>query len=84
MIGIATGCTLMAYILYTVVSPTGQAHPMLLLTTPMVVYGIFRFFFMVHGQGKGGDPSAELFQDRGMLVCGLLWAVTCVAAMLHR
>jgi 4-hydroxybenzoate polyprenyltransferase len=84
MIGIATSCTLMAYMLYTVVSQTGQERPLLKLTIPMVVYGIYRFYFMIHRHNSGGDPTAELTEDRPLLVCGLLWALTCVAAMLAR
>jgi len=84
MIGIATSCTLMAYILYTVVSATGQQRPLLRLTIPLVVYGIYRFFFMIHREGKGGDPTAELMEDRGVILCGLLWVLVCVAAMLVR
>lgn len=84
MIGVATSSALMAYILYTIISPTGQDRPVLRLTIPFVVYGLYRFFFMIHRENKGGDPTAEILEDRSLLVCGILWAATCVAAMLTR
>ena len=83
-IGVVTASTLMAYMLYTFFSPTGQGRPLLMLTIPFVIYGIFRFFYLIHRHGKGGDPSAELFEDRYLLVCGILWAITAAIAILHR
>lgn len=82
MIAVAAGSTLMAYMLYTILSDTGQGRPALRLTIPFVVYGIFRFLFMIHRQGKGGDPAQELIEDWGLVVCGLLWAAACAAVML--
>jgi 4-hydroxybenzoate polyprenyltransferase len=81
MIGIVTACTLTAYMLYTFSSRTAQERPMMMLTIPFVVYGIFRFFYLVHRHGKGGDPSSELIEDRNLILCGLLWALTCALIM---
>lgn len=83
MIVITSASTLMAYMLYTVSSRTAHQRPLLMLTIPYVVYGIFRFFYLMHRHGKGGDPSSELVEDRNLLVCGLLWAGTCAWVMLH-
>lgn len=79
-----TGCTLMAYILYTFSSQTAHGRPLMMLTIPFVTYGLFRFFYLIHRHGKGGDPSSELIEDRNLLVCGILWALTCAAVMLIR
>lgn len=81
MIGVATAGTLIAYMLYTFFSPTGQNRPLLMLTIPFVVYGILRFLYLVHRHGKGGDPSAELVEDRKLVLCGVLWALTCAAVI---
>lgn len=76
LITIVTAATLMAYMLYTFFSPTAKERPLLMLTIPFVIYGIFRFLYLMHRHGKGGDPSAELIEDRNLLICGFLFAVT--------
>lgn len=81
MIGICAACALMAYMLYTFSSQTGRQHPLMMLTIPFVIYGILRFLVLIHRHGKGGDPSAELFEDRGLLICGVGWALTCALIM---
>ncbi len=82
LIAIFTGCTLVAYMLYTFSShATEQRRPMM-VTIPFVIYGVLRFFYLTHRQGKGGDPGTELLEDRGLLVCGILWAVTCALVIL--
>ncbi len=82
LIVIFTGCTLVAYMLYTFSShATEQRRPMM-LTIPFVIYGVLRFFYLTHKHGKGGDPSSELLEDRGLLMCGILWAITCAAVIL--
>lgn len=82
MIAVVAGSTLMAYMLYTVTSQTARQHPLLMTTIPYVVYGVFRFFYLMHRHGKGGDPSREVIEDPGLVICALLWALTCAAIML--
>lgn len=81
MIAIITACTLMAYMLYTFTSQTAKQNPLMMLTIPFVIYGVLRFLQLMHRHGKGGDPSAELFEDRALLVCGVLWGITCALVM---
>ena len=81
MIVVITASTLVAYMLYSITSETAQVRPMLILTNPFVVYGILRFFYLIHRHGKGGDPSTELLEDRNLLICGVLWAVTAAGVM---
>jgi len=84
MINIVAASTLVAYMLYTfpTFSRTAEQRPLLMLTTPYVVYGIFRLLYRMHRHGKGGDPSADILEDRALLLCGFLWAVTAAAVML--
>ena len=82
LITIVTAATLMAYMLYTFFSPTGKERPWLMATIPFVIYGIFRFLYLMHRHGKGGDPSSELIEDRNLLVCALLFGLTAAAVML--
>lgn len=82
LIGIVTSATLTAYMLYTFYSRTGQERPLMMVTIPFVIYGLFRFLYMMHRHGKGGSPAQELVEDPGLLVCGGLWGLTCIGVML--
>jgi 4-hydroxybenzoate polyprenyltransferase len=70
------GVTLVAYVLYTVAPETvakfgGRA---LLLTVPLVLFGILRYLFLLTRSGSQ-DPTATLLADRPLLIAVLLWAV---------
>jgi 4-hydroxybenzoate polyprenyltransferase len=80
MINVVTPSTLVVYILYSV-SPEvemnlGTRH--LYLTVPFVLYGIFRYLYLVHKKGGGGNPTHALLTDRPLLVCVGLWTMTVV------
>jgi 4-hydroxybenzoate polyprenyltransferase len=70
MMSIAAACTILAYGLYTVSKETvdhvGSDH--LKLTVPFVVYGVFRYLFLVHKRGAGGAPERVLLGDRALQV----------------
>lgn len=76
MIAVVTTSTLMSFILYTVsdeaVANFGSVN--LLYTTPFVLYGIFRYLYLIHCENKGGDPAALVVSDIPMLVNVFLWA----------
>ena len=83
MIGIVTASTVMSYILYVAESATAArvGMPTLSVTIPLVLYGIFRYLYLVHRRA-GGTPSELLLADRPLLVCVALWVVT-VAIILY-
>ncbi len=76
MIVIVTSACLMSYALYTVTSPAAQAHHYLMATIPFVIYGIFRYLYLMHRHSLGESPDAVLLEDRPMLVNILLWGLT--------
>lgn len=82
MIGIVTATTVMSYMLYTVseetVSKFGTTH--LIYTVPFVLYGIFRYLYLVHKKEEGGDPTKVFFTDKPLLVNVFLWIL--VASMI--
>jgi hypothetical protein len=45
----------------------------LILTTPFVIYGILRYFFLVQKHGKGDDPGSLLMKDKPLLLNAVLW-----------
>jgi 4-hydroxybenzoate polyprenyltransferase len=82
MIAVVTASTVVAYAIYTV-SPEVREKlgtDKLYLTIPFVLYGIFRYLYLVHQREEGGNPTQLLLSDRPLLVDVLLWIVT--AAML--
>jgi len=85
MISVATATTLMCYILYTVdartVNSVAGGSRGLLLTVPFVMYGIFRYLYLVYRQEKGGSPTTALLHDRMMLLSVALWTLLCVAVI---
>lgn len=78
MITVAAAGTLVAYSLYTVSPETvvlhGTAH--LIYTVPFVLYGMFRYLFLLHKRGGGGDPASELVRDPHLIAALLGWLGT--------
>jgi hypothetical protein len=68
------------YGLYTVDPDTVLLHGTnrLILTLPFVLYGLFRYLFLVHRRGGGADPAWELLHDPHLIAATAAWlAVTC-------
>jgi len=78
MISVVTASTLVAYAFYTVSPETIQKFntDKLGLTLPFPLYGIFRYLYLVHQKEGGGSPSDMLLNDKPLLVCVALWAMT--------
>ena len=53
-------------------------------TIPFVLYGIFRYLYLVHQKEQGGSPTDILLTDRPLLVDVALWALAVVVDRLHR
>ncbi|HET6371829.1 MAG TPA: decaprenyl-phosphate phosphoribosyltransferase [Candidatus Polarisedimenticolia bacterium] len=85
-IAIVTSATLVAYFLYTLAPETRAKFqtPWLPLTIPFVIYGIFRYLYLVHHKQMGESPTSALYADRPLLVTILLWAATAVAILYLR
>jgi 4-hydroxybenzoate polyprenyltransferase len=83
MIGVVTSSTLIAYTVYAT-SPDTAARlgtAKLGLTIPFVLYGIFRYLYLVHQKRGGGSPAAMLLTDRPLLGCVALWAASVIALL---
>ena len=77
MISVVTASTLVAYAFYTINPETVEKfHTTHLgLTLPFLLYGIFRYLYLVHQKEGGGSPAEMLLNDRPLLVCVALWAL---------
>jgi len=83
MISVVTAATLVAYSVYTISSETAErlGSDRLGLTIPFVLYGIFRYLYLVHRRDGGGSPSELLLTDRPLLVCVALWVAAVVLVL---
>jgi 4-hydroxybenzoate polyprenyltransferase len=83
MIAVVTASTLIAYTVYATSPDTALrlGTRRLSLTIPFVLYGIFRYLYLVHQKREGGSPAAMLLTDRPLLACVALWIGTVTVLM---
>ena len=77
---ITTSGAIISYALYTVLGP--HNNPWLLVTLPYVLYGIFRYIYLINKKGEGDAPDETLLKDWPILLNGLLYVVTTIAVLL--
>ncbi|NMB67470.1 MAG: decaprenyl-phosphate phosphoribosyltransferase [Chloroflexi bacterium] len=78
MITIVSSTTLIAYSLYTFSAPNLPSNHAMMLTIPFVLYGIFRYLWLLQVKKEGGAPEEILLSDRPIQVVVLLWAISVV------
>ena len=80
MISVVTASTVVAYAFYTLSSEVetklGTGH--MDLTIPFVLYGVFRYLYLIHQKEGGGSPTRMLLNDKPILVNIILWLVSVV------
>jgi 4-hydroxybenzoate polyprenyltransferase len=85
MIAVVTASTLVTYTLYTMWPDTVKkfgTHGMV-YTVPFVIFGIFRYLYLVHRQEQGGSPEKSLISDLPMLINVALWLLVSVLVLYH-
>jgi hypothetical protein len=77
-ISVVLGATVLAYALYTVAPDTVAkvGSEALLATVPIVLYGLFRYLYLLHRHELGGSPTHALLTDRPLLACVVIWLAT--------
>lgn len=75
---IMAASTIITYSLYTLSPRSIELHGTtnLIYTTPFVVFGIFRFLYLVLFHKSGDDPSSQIFKDRQLVITVILWVLT--------
>ena len=83
MIAVVTASTVIAYTLFAISPETAErlGTPRLPATIPFVLYGIFRYLYLVHQKRGGGSPAELLLTDRPLLACVALWAGSVMVLM---
>ena len=80
MLTISAAGAVIAYALYTVAPRTVATFGTenLIYTTLFVIYGVFRYLYLIHSGRQGESPTNALTSDVPIIVNGVLWVLTCV------
>jgi 4-hydroxybenzoate polyprenyltransferase len=81
MMAIVTAGTVMTYAFYTFSAPNLPNDHLMMLTIPFVIYGIFRYLYVIHVQGDGGAPDEVLLIDRPLQISIGLFMLTAVVIL---
>ena len=81
LIQVVTTCLVLAYSLYTFSAENLPRNHAMMLTVPFVLYGLFRYLYLVHVRGEGGAPEEILLRDPGIAACVALWSAAVVAIL---
>ncbi|MFQ5945974.1 MAG: decaprenyl-phosphate phosphoribosyltransferase [Anaerolineae bacterium] len=81
MIAVVTSATVIAYSLYTFSAENLPSNHAMMLTIPFVLYGVFRYLFIVHQRDLAGSPEEALVRDAPLVANNLLWGVAVVAIL---
>jgi 4-hydroxybenzoate polyprenyltransferase len=86
LIGVCAAATIVSYSLYTLSAETLAMHGTanLIYTVPFVVYGIFRYLFLLHRRGGGGDPAAAVLRDFHLFGAFAGWLLTVLVLLAQR
>ena len=77
MISVVTASTLVAYCLYTISEETVAKFGTrrLIWTVPFVLYGIFRYLYLIHQKNEGGSPEHLILKDKPLLADIFCWII---------
>lgn len=79
LITIVSATTIIAYSLYTFSAPNLPDNHIMMLTIPFVMYGVFRYLYLIQVTHSGGAPEEVLFSDRPLQITILLWGLSVLA-----
>lgn len=79
MISVVVSMTLVAYSMYTFFSQNDLY--IMTATVPLVIYGVFRYQYLVHRKNEGGSPEETILSDKTLLVVVALWIVMVMLAI---
>jgi 4-hydroxybenzoate polyprenyltransferase len=75
-VAVTAAGTLIAYAVYTFESDAVPYDHRMMLTIPIVAYGIFRYLYLLYQRGEGGSPETLLLSDRALLAAVTIWGVS--------
>ena len=81
MMPIVTTGTIITYAFYTFSAPNLPGNHLMMLTIPFVIYGIFRYLYIIHVQGNGGAPDEVLLTDGPLQIDIILFGLTVISIL---
>jgi 4-hydroxybenzoate polyprenyltransferase len=81
LIVIVSATAIMAYSLYTFSAENLPTNHLMMLTIPFVLYGIFRYLFLIQIKNEGGAPDEVFLSDYPLMVTMLLWGLLSILIM---
>jgi 4-hydroxybenzoate polyprenyltransferase len=81
LIAVVAPSTLLAYTLYTFTAPNVPEDHTMMLTIPFVVYGLFRYMYLVHNTDMGERPEEILITDVPLMVSIVLWLASAATVL---
>jgi 4-hydroxybenzoate polyprenyltransferase len=75
-ITIVSATTIIAYSLYTFSAPNLPENHTMMLTIPFVLYGVFRYLYLIQVTHRAGAPEEVLLSDRPLQISILLWGLS--------
>ena len=86
MISVVTASTLVAYCLYTISDETiaKLGTRSMIWTVPFVLYGIFRYLYLIHLKSEGGSPEHLIIKDKPLLLDIFLWGAASILILALR
>ena len=79
MIAMVTASAIITYIIYAVDSPLAGSK--MLATAPSVLYGIFRYLYLIYDRNDTRSTAAILTEDPGMVLAGISWVGAALAVL---
>jgi 4-hydroxybenzoate polyprenyltransferase len=80
-LAIVSAVTIMAYSLYTFSAVNLPDNHAMMLTIPIVIYGIFRYLYLLQVKGEGGAPEEIVLKDRPLQATFVLWGISAIAVL---
>ncbi len=76
LITIVLTITIISYSLYTFSAPNLPDNYVMMLTIPFVIYGIFRYLYLVQVKGHGEAPDEIVLSDKPFILNFVLWGLS--------
>ncbi len=81
MMAVVTSSTIVAYSMYTFFAESLPPNHYMMATIPFVLYGVFRYLYLVYQRDEGGSPEELVLKDLPLLIDIALWATAVLVIM---
>lgn len=81
LLGIITSALILAYAFYTFSAPNLPQNYTMMLTIPFVIYGLFRYLYLIHMQNLTLAPDEVLWTDRPIQIAAVLLGIAAVGIL---